>query len=268
MEKPAVSAEGFYQYDKNNAYPFSAEGFFAWMNHVKPMMRSRDEAGLIPIKLFPWQEEYVREGLGATDDTGRLKYGTCFACVPRGEGGNFINILWGLFRFFNGYAEEIKIAGSQHLDTMGNVIKDTPKLNNFPGLCIQSEEIGILQGEKDFLNTVKVVSKSSGICPDMTFGILSELHDYSHRDRKFYINFLSSMRGCKNAQVAADSLMAGTIMKDEYKLWKEGKTVRTYFHYRTSDDGYQNPNITPEFIEEERHRFTEDEFRMYWENKP
>lgn len=181
-----------------------------------------------------------------------------------------------LFRFFNGYAEDIKIAGnsklegeSVHYDEMRDMITDTPKLINFPGIDLKGKHIVIMKGPKDIFNKIECVPKSSGLHPNMTLGLITELHNYTPQDKKFYNNFLSSRRGTPNAMVLVDSTVEdpGTIIHDEWKRYSAGKLEMTFFFHRDSDDGYENPETTPKYLADEATRYSEDEYRKIYENK-
>lgn len=270
-----TTEDGYYHYDKNRVYPLDAKGFFAWVDDVKPMLRCKLKNDIVPLKLFPWQRKFVTEMLRMGPD-GRYIYNVGFASAPRGEGKSQIIKLIALFRFFNGYAEDIKIAGnsklegeSVHYDEMRDMITDTPKLINFPGIDVKGKHIVIMKGPKDIFNKIECVPKSSGLHPNMTLGLITELHNYTPQDKKFYNNFLSSRRGTPNAMVLVDSTVEdpGTIIHDEWKKYSAGKLEMTYFFHRDSDDGYENPETTPKYLADEATRYSEDEYRKIYENK-
>ena len=270
-----TSEDGFYHYDRTRVFPLDSRGFFAWMDEVKPVTRSKEKGTTVPIKLLPWQKKFVTEMLKMGPD-GRYIYNVGFASAQRGEGKSYILKLVAIFLFFNGYAQDIKIAGnskdeaaSVHYDEMRDLINDTPKLANFPGLDVKGKHIVIMKGAKDILNKIECVPKASGLHPNMTLGLITELHNYTAEDRKFYTNFVSSRRGTPNAMVLVDSTVEdeGTIIHGEWKKYTAGKLKKTYFFHKDSDDGFENPETTEEFLADEAERMTEDEYRKAYGNK-
>ena len=185
------SEDGYFHYDKSRVFPLDSNGFFAWLKHVKPMRRDRRSHGTVPFCPLPWTVDYAKELLKTKPD-GDYQYRTGIASAPRGETKTTINILLTLFRFTNGFAEKIYIAGNSkdeagaiHYATMTNIINDTPALKNFPGMAVKGKHIVIYQGPDDIFNSIEVVTTAAGLFPNMTLGLITEIHNFAHEERKF-----------------------------------------------------------------------------------
>jgi len=268
---PEKMTDGFYHYNRFNAYPMNGEGFLAWLDDKKIMLQDKTLRQWMPFRPLGFQRKFFKEAL-KQNAKGNFVYNLIIACWERGEGKTLCIALIVIFRFFNGFEEVINLASESkdlasfiHYNLIKKIILNTPALKNTPGLDVKEKEIVLMRRKNDPACIMKAVPSSSGLLPGTTVAVFSELHKIKNRD--FFIDFWTSTRATPNAMTLVDTTVAkkGHLV---YSLWEthcRKEDPLLLFDHKSDD--IQNPETTDEQLASFRRQMLSHEFDMYFRNR-
>jgi hypothetical protein len=265
-----AAKHGYYVPSLVKRYPMNYEGFILWAeDNVCRYDKSKDR--WIPFRAIEMQRECYKEVWKLKPD-GRLKHRFIRLCRPRGEMKSFDAIIIALFRFFNMQREKILFAANSKdqsdyslYDETKDIVLNSPKLAETPGLEVREKEIRIMSGKREIFSRIQSIATKQGSLSNATCIVFSEIHKL--QDQSFIVELEGSIRLVPNAMSIIESTVSriGTYYHRQYEVSLTDKDPLLYFQYYC-DKNY-NPNMTQEELDHYRLAFFPEEFEMYFINR-
>jgi len=272
----ASTEDGYYIY-KKPPWPLDGNGIVEWIKAVNLMILNRRTNRWEPLinSLRPDQIEFIVKAFTRVIVEGRgeeYAYRIVVISTPRGEGKTLLVAVMCLFRFFNLSGEVINLSGNSkdqasfaHYELAKRMILNTPLLVKTPGLVVKEKHIVLYKGHNDIVNEMKAIPTSTGLLPNTTCAVFTELHNL--QDRSFFIDLWTSTRATVNAMVLVDTTVApkGHIVYNLWESYCKNEDPHLYFHHYA--DVINNPETTQSQLDSFKNHMSEHEYNKYFRNR-
>lgn len=235
-----------------------------------------EETGRSYKDLWEYEKQEIRNAL--VMENGKFKHNLIVFCWMRGEGKSLLACLIQLWKFFCFPKQSIMLGANSkdqvkfvHYDIMTDIIRHSPNLFKIVGeKNIQEKEIRLRDKKNRIVSIIRSISSFSGIVSNITGFTFSEIFDM--KNPKFYSQLYGSIRNIPNALGVIDSTVSEKthILYQLYQSYKQGKSTKVYFSYRSSKgpsfEDFWNPYMTNAQLENYRDTLPPDEYDRYFKN--